>query len=257
MIQKIFFTVLMSFLLTGLYAQEAQKQEEQKEETKKEETKGVSPEIRAKVNKAKDRLLVEFGLNQLINRPDDVKFSGFSRSFNAYFTYDVVLGKSNFSIAPGAGIGTDNFYHKKNGIAWADNTHLKDTITSFPLLADSVAAKKSKLGLVHFDIPIEFRFRSKPNKKQASWKLAAGVKFGFLIGSKWKYKGEDLTTGAGEVKFKEIQVDNLNKFRYSVYLRGGYGVFNLFVNYQLSSVFQKDKGPQMHPLQFGIAICGL
>lgn len=245
--QKLFLTLFVSFFLLTVSAQE----------TTSETQKGVSPEVKAKVNKAKDRILLELGLNQMINAPSNVKFSALSRSFNAYFTYDVVFGKSNFSIAPGAGIGTDNFYHKKNGIAWSNNTHLKDTVTSFPTLSDSVTAKKSKLGLTYFDIPVEFRFRSTPNKKNTSWKLAAGFKFGFLIGSKWKYRGEDLTTGTGDVRFKEFKVEGLNKFRYSVYARGGYGIFNVFMNYQISSVFQKGKGPQMYPLQFGIAICGL
>ena len=245
--QKVFITILLGMILLSSYAQEE----------KKEITSGVSPEVKANVNKAKDRILIELGLNQMLKTPDDLKISAFSRSFNAYFTYDIVFGKSNFSIAPGAGFGTDNFYHKKNGISWSDNTHLKDSITSFPLLDSTVTAKKSKLGLVYFDIPVEFRYRSKPNKKNTSWKLAAGAKFGFLLASKWKYKGEDLTTGTGEVKFKEFKVEGLNKFRYGVYVRGGYGIFNLYFNYQISSVFQKGKGPQMYPLQFGVAICGL
>ena len=28
-------------------------------------------------------------------------------------------------------------------------------------------------------------------KTGMSWKIAVGFKFGFLVGSKWKYKGED------------------------------------------------------------------
>ncbi len=246
--QKVFITLLLGLVFLSSFAQEQTVTA----------TSGVSPEVKANINKAKDRVLIELGLNQMLKTPSDLKISALSRSFNAYFTYDVVFGKSNFSIAPGAGFGTDNFYHKKNGIAWNNNTHLKDTVTSFPVLGDSVSSKKSKLGLVYFDIPVEFRFRSKPNKKNTSWKLAAGAKFGFLLASKWKYKGEDPATGTGgEVKFKEFKVDGLNKFRYGVYVRGGYGIFNVYVNYQISSVFQKGKGPQMYPLQFGIAICGL
>lgn len=215
-------------------------------------TKGVSPEVKDKINKAKDRILLEFTLSQLLNKPSDLKVSGFSRGFNAYFTYDVVLGKSQFSIAPGAGIGTDNFYHKGNAIQWRG-----DTVTTFPKFADSISVKKSKLGLTYFDIPLEFRFRSKPNGKNTSWKLAAGFKVGFLLASKWKYKGDALDGGGDDVKFKQFGVANLNKIRYGVYVRGGYGMFNLFCHYSISSLFQKDKGPQMHPLTFGLAITGL
>jgi Outer membrane protein beta-barrel domain len=221
------------------------------EETPKE-PKGVSPEVKDKINKAKDRVLLEFSLSQLLNKPSDLKVSGFSRGFNAYFTYDVVLGKSRFSIAPGAGIGTDNFYHKGNSIKWH-----KDTVTTFPQIGDSISVKKSKLGLTYFDIPLEFRFRSKQNKKNTSWKLAAGFKVGFLLASKWKYKGENFDNSGENIKTKDFNVANLNKIRYGVYLRGGYGMFNVFCYYSISSLFQKDKGPQMHPLTFGLAITGL
>lgn len=245
---KYFLTIVLAVLVNFSFAQET---------AEAEPTKGISPEVKEKVNKAKDRVLLELTLNQLTNKPSDFKLSALSRGFNAYFLYDVVLGKSQFSIAPGAGIGTENYYHKKNGIAWSDNTHLYDSITSFPRLNDSIDVKKSKLGLTYFDIPIEFRFRTKPNKKGASWKVAAGFKVGFLLGSKWKYKGEDLNSMDGSVKFKEFSVDNINRIRYGTYLRFGYGLINVFANYSISSLFEEGKGPQMHPITFGIAITGL
>lgn len=239
------FTLILTMFFAGssLFAQETPDEKK---------TKGVSPEVKEKVNKAKDRILLEFTLQQLTNKPADLKISGFSRGFNAYFLYDVVISNSRFSVAPGAGIGTDNFYHKNNAIQWRG-----DSATSFPKIADSLEAKKSKLGLAYFDIPLELRFRSRPNGKNTSWKLAAGFRVGFLLASKWKYKGEALDGGGDDVKFKEFGVDNLQKIRYGVYLRGGYGMFNLFCHYSISSLFEQDKGPQMHPITFGLAITGL
>ena len=89
------FTLILTLFLAanGLFAQEP---------TSEKKTKGVSPEVQEKVNKAKDRILMEFTLQQLTNKPDDLKISGFSRGFNAYFLYDVVISKSRFSVAPGA-----------------------------------------------------------------------------------------------------------------------------------------------------------
>jgi hypothetical protein len=240
--------LIITLILAGMaiFAQETKI-----EEPKKEEKKGVSPEVKNKINKANDRILLELPFYYVLNQPSDLKI-GFSSGFNIYFTYDVVLGKSRFSIAPGAGFGTDNFSHKSNYIKWH-----KDTVTTFPKIGDSIDVKKSKLGVSYFDIPLEFRFRSKPNKKNTSWKLAAGFKIGFLMGSKWKYKGENFDNSGEKIKTKDYGVDNLSKIRYGVYLRGGYGMFNLFCYYSISSLFDKDKGPQMHPLSFGIAISGL
>jgi hypothetical protein len=112
--------------------------------------------------------------------------------------------------------------------------------------------------MTYIDIPLEFRVRGTPNKKTGwQWKLAAGFKFGFLVGSKWKYKGESLDNSGEDVKFKDVKVANMNKLRYGVYLRGGYGMFNLFCYYSLSNTFVANKGPKMNPIVFGLSINGL
>jgi hypothetical protein len=84
--------------------------------------------------------------------------------------------KKNFSFAAGVGFANENYYFKKYRLNWH-----KDTITKFVPFGDSINSKTSKLGLIYFDIPIEFRYRSKPSAKTGmSWKLAAGFKLGFF-----------------------------------------------------------------------------
>lgn len=207
-------------------------------------------EVKKQINKAKDRLVFDFTADILLNRPDSVEMKGLSRGFNVYFMYDLPLGKSRFSIAPGLGIGTSNYYFR--------SSLSQDSIgTTFTRISDDIDFKKSKIGLTYVDIPLEFRFRSKPNKKGSSWKLAAGFKAGLLIQNKWKYKGEDLSNNGEQVKFKVFGDDNLNRFRYGATIRGGYGMLNAFVYYSLSDLFKDNKGPSLTPLSFGISINGL
>ncbi len=220
----------------------------------------ISPSVKQRIGKAQDRIVIDLCLmNALFDKdgvrtPKDFKVSGFSRGINAYFMWDVPLGKKkNFAIAPGAGIGSENYYFKRYGMAWH-----KDSITRFYALGDSISSKKSKLNMTYFDIPLEVRYRSTPNAKTGqSWKLALGFKLGFLLGSKWKYVGEDLDNSGENVKFKDLKVANMAKLRYGVYIRGGYSLANLFFYYSLSETFNKGKGPTMHPLVFGISINGL
>lgn len=234
-------------LLTFLFASSLQAfaQDTATVETKVENTDDFI-EFKKDINKAKDRLVLDFSYDMLLNLPDSIKTSGFSRGFNAYFTYDIVLGKSRFSVAPGIGIGNNNYFMKYAVSSDSLGTH-------FNKFSDDIDVKKSKIALSYIDIPLELRFRSKLNKKGSSWKLAAGIKAGMMIQNKWKYKGEDF--GMGE-KFKTYDIENINKFRYGVMLRGGYGIVNLFAYYSLSDVFN-DKGPRMTPLSFGISINGL
>ncbi|MCZ2393900.1 MAG: PorT family protein [Chitinophagales bacterium] len=203
-------------------------------------------ELKKSINKSKDRLVVDFSYDMLLNLPDSIKMKGFSRGFNVYFTYDIVIGKSRFSIAPGIGIGNNNYFHKYSVSSDSVGTY-------FNRYPEGVNVKRSKLALSYADIPVEFRYRSAPNKKGSSWKLAAGIKAGMMIQNKLKYKGDD--TGKGE-KYKTFDIENINKFRYGVMIRGGYGIWNLFAYYSLSDVFN-SKGPKMTPLSFGISINGL
>lgn len=227
--------------------------------------KGISPQVKKRITSAKDRLVIELAMmNALIKKdggvtvPNDFKLAGFNRGINVYFMYDVLLGKKtkerHFSIAPGIGVGSENYYFKNYGMSWH-----RDTITRFYSFGDSISSKKSKLNMTYIDIPIEFRYRSTPNKKTGmSWKIAVGFKFGFLVGSKWKYKGEDPYKNDGEqVTLKDIKVANMSKFRYGPTIRGGYGPVSLFGYYSIGSAFATGKGPKFNPIVFGISINGL
>lgn len=227
--------------------------------------KGISAQVKKRITTAKDRLVIDLCMmNAIIKKdggvtvPNDFKLGGFNRGINVYFMYDVVLGKKtkpqHFSIAPGIGVGSENYYFKNYKLTW----HY-DSLTRFKPLGDSISSKNSKLNMTYIDIPIEFRYRSSPNKKTGmSWKIAVGFKFGFLVGSKWKYKGEDPNKGTnGEnVTIKDIKVANMSKFRYGPTIRGGYGPVSLFAYYSIGSAFT-TKGPKMNPIVFGISINGL
>ncbi|MCB0507767.1 MAG: porin family protein [Chitinophagales bacterium] len=228
---------------------------------------GISPQVKKRINTAKDRIVIDLAMmNAIIKKdggvtvPDDFKLQAFNRGINVYFMYDFLLGKKNtgkdrhFSIAPGLGVSSENYYFKSYGMSWH-----RDTVTRFYALGDSVSSKKSKLNMTYIDIPIEFRYRSTPNKKTGmSWKVALGFKLGFLVGSKWKYKGEDPYAKDGEsITFKDIKVANMSKFRYGPTIRGGYGPVSLFCYYSIGSAFSSGKGPKFNPIVFGLSINGL
>lgn len=214
-----------------------------------------SEQVKERVNKAKDRLVFELNSGYLLHDSDEgYTQKGFQRGFNIYFMYDVVIKESPISIAPGIGIGTENWYNE-NRLIFADSF---TTFTTFP---DSIGIKKSKIATTYIDIPLELRFRSKPNSKNWQWKLAAGFKIGFMLGNKWKYKGQEFRGIRNDtndnIKFKEHGIPNMERLRYGVTARGGYGPFNLHFYYGLSKLFEDGKGPDLQPIVFGISINGL
>lgn len=241
--------LLMLLCLTSSQMLSAQDETVEATSTPTAEKTEEFTEFKKNINKAKDRLVLDFTYDMALNLPDSIKMKGFSRGFNIYFTYDIVLGKSRFSVAPGLGIGTNNYFHNYSISSDSLGTY-------FNKIGDDIDVKKTKLALTYVDIPVELRFRSVPNKKGTSWKLAAGFKAGMMIQNKWKYKGEDFSNNGQDIKFKTYNIENVNKFRYGVMMRGGYGIWNVFAYYSLSDVFN-DKGPRLTPLSIGISINGL
>lgn len=199
-----------------------------------------------------DRIVMELNWNSWLNTPDGIEQRWFSRGLNVFFMYDLQLGNSPFSIAPGFGIGTDNVYHNGRFVA-------TDTQTVMVPIPDSVDVKGNKINTTYLEVPFEIRFRTKPNDKGRSWKIAAGVRGGLLISNHIKYRGEGATFGfpQAEVKYKEHNVPNLDNLRYGATFRVGYGPVNLHAYYGLSSLFESGQGPELVPFHIGLSINGL
>ncbi len=82
-----------------------------------------------------------------------------------------------------------------------------------------------------------------------------GFKFGFLVRGHTKYKGDDYIDGTTqEVIIKKKKLAFMEKNRYGFTGRIGYKWLNLWGYYQLSTLFEKGKGPEMYPISVGITI---
>ncbi len=219
----------------GLMAQEDKKD---KAPTEEKETKKVE---------SRDRLIFEIAHDNWLNQPDSLKTRWWGRGFNMYIMYDIPLFDSdNISVAPGVGIATTNVYHNSNLIL------LNDSLSYFRPIADNVNFRKNKLSTTAVDVPIELRFRTNPNKFNQSFKVALGVRVGYLLDAKTKYRGDE-ADGTGEIFIKDKLLPNISRVRYGTSLRVGYGNFNVFAFYSLSTLFDANRGPGIHPISVGIS----
>jgi len=201
---------------------------------------------------SRDRLIFEIGHANWNLTPGGTKIKWYSRAINFYFMYDVKLNKgANISIAPGVGIGTNVVGHNVNF-----ETNDED-ITFFTTIGDSLNYTRNNLSTNFFDIPLELRFRTNPDKFSRRWKAAVGFKGGYLFNGHSKYRGEDVTGTLPEVKFKNFSIENLNNLRYGYTLRLGYGNFNLVGFYSASPLFQLDRGPGIFPYYIGFSFNSL
>jgi hypothetical protein len=176
-----------------------------------------------------------------LKKPPDISTRAINQGVSVFGMYNYPFGESNVSIAIGLGTGFHNLYTK------GQIEDIKADTINFIKIPDSIDYKRYKLGLSYLDIPLEFRLKT--SKK---FRFAVGVKFGFLLDGKTKYKGN--REDGQLVTIKEKQVDNLQRFRFGPTLRVGYDWFNIYAYYQVTKVFEPGRGPDVYPLSVGITL---
>jgi hypothetical protein len=208
---------------------------------------------------------LELGVNRLTEKPNELKY-GFwgSRTLNTIYQYDMRIAKSKFSFHPGVGLSMERFkllsskqYFSNDTVSYVTPTLAYDGIGNTTFLpsanyiydddslaqinwASSFSLKKSMVALTYVDVPLEFRFSTMPDDPARSFKVAVGGRVGYLLNAhtKIKYK-ED-----GDLKnLKNTQHYNINRFRYSAYMKIYLGNFGIFGYYNLNPLFEDGKGP--------------
>jgi len=178
-----------------------------------------------------------------MDMPENTKARTINQGFLINLMYNHRIGDGGVSMAIGIGTSFHNLY---------SNTfipNIKADSISFERIGDSIDYKRSKLQTSYFDIPFEFRYRSKNG-----FRMAFGFKVGFLYDSKVKYVGERLSDDGVEVKWKNKGVKQLETVQYGPTIRFGYKWVNVFGYFALSKLFKEDRGPQTYPITVGIAL---
>jgi hypothetical protein len=193
--------------------------------------------------KTKKKFNVAIGMftDIYMNVPSGIKTRTINQGFQGYITYRVPFGKSNFGFAVGLGIAVHNMYGNFQVKSYSDSIVLKKIDTSY---------KRSKLTMPYLELPVEFNFATK-----YKFSMGLGFKVGYMLPAHTKYVGDDYiykTTDQLRVKFRNIQ--NLDRFEYGPTLRIGYKWFHLFGYYQLSSIFERGKGPDVYPITLGFLL---
>ena len=143
-------------------------------------------------------------------------------------------------LTTGLGIQWNRFALKNNVdvMVSADSTYGVENTT--------VDYKKNVLRSTYLQIPLLLEITTNKDNDKA-WHISAGVVGGIRIGSSLKTKWED----AGKTNKANY---NLNPFEAHATAIVGYGDISLYVNYGLTQVFEKDKGPNYAPVSAGILV---
>lgn len=180
-----------------------------------------------------------------LNTPDELELTNINRGVNLFLLYHHRFGKSNFGIASGLALASQNMYIKNAVLQTND-----DGVSFFKPIHDTIAHSKNKLNLNFVELPIEFSYKTKNHLT-----FALGAKAGFLISDKTKYNGQNYMGDANtDIKMKVLNNENILNYRLGAYAVIGYKWINLTAYYGLTGLFEENLGPEMSPLTIGVLI---
>ncbi len=181
--------------------------------------------------------------------PDSVNIKGYAPSVGVYINKDFPINNSNFSVSIGLGIGNSNIYLQDDQQMYfkdsSDDLRFYDTLGSY---------KKYKYNMAFVEAPIELRYFGNKYNRNKGFKTAVGIKVGNLISA---HTRRVYNEGGQKYREKLITKRFAESWRLTPYGRMGWGNFSLMVSYQVTSVFEIDKGPTVYPLSIGLCISGL
>jgi hypothetical protein len=209
-------------------------------------------------NRTGDHLMIQLSTDHWSGMPDSISShqSGFSRGFNAYVMLNKPFkGSPKLSLGIGLGISTSNISFKKMDV----DLKAAPGLLPFTALDSANHFKKYKLATSFLEIPLEFRYTSKPNNPNKSVKAALGLKVGTLVNA--HTKGKTLQDKNGTILNAFVEKENSKRFLNSTHFmataRVGYGIFSLFGSYQLNKLLKDGAGSDIKLYQIGITLSGL
>jgi hypothetical protein len=190
---------------------------------------------------------IDFGFNVALNKPAETEFkTAFfpTNALNLYYQYPIRFGKSKFSFNPGVGVSFERFKFTNGVTINRTPSGGRYEFVSASTRFTNSAIQKTVLSARYIDMPLEFRFDTKPEDVAHSFNFALGGRIGYLVDSMMKVKYE---TDSDKVTNKDKQNLGLTKFRYGVYTRLGIGPVNVFLVYNITPTFQAGIGPETTP----------
>lgn len=198
---------------------------------------------------------VEFGLSNYVT--SDYSFTlpagdnfmdlntGKSMNFNINFA-QLGLGLTrHLGFVTGVGFEFNSYFFDGNNNIMKDDDGV---IVEYDANLDGISLEKSKFTTSYFVVPVLIEAQI-PVSRGNTLNIAGGVIGGAKVGSKTKLVYFD----GGKEKIKEKDDYSLNVFRYGPTVRLGYESFQVYATYYMNGLFQDSKGPELYPLQVGVA----
>lgn len=192
-----------------------------------------------------DQFYLGITYNLFLNKPTGITQRNLSYGLQGGYIKDIPLNQRR-NVALGIGLGyAVNSYYTNLLASEVDGEVIYSAIgTDFDY-------KRSKIENHLVELPLEFRWRNSTPEEYRFWRIYAGVKFGYVFGSRSKFI-------SNEERISFTNNDTRN-FQYGLTLNVGYNTFNIHAYYSLVNLFNDgvplvDGGEDIlvRPLRIGI-----
>lgn len=167
--------------------------------------------------------------------------------------------KHHFGFVTGLGFEFNNYslsnnvwLNSKAGIIVAEDSLNYNERYTYGIHDSSFTYNKNKFKTMYITAPFLLDINTSSNIKK-TFHFAAGAIVGLNIGSYTKRVYND---GGKRIKDKNKGDLNVNPFKIALTSRFGVGKLNFFVTYNLTPLFENNKGPELYPVSCGITLIG-
>lgn len=187
-----------------------------------------------------------------------------------FYEQNIKFNKSGtFGMFSGLGLSWNNYRFSNAVMVTGDSASFQG------YFMEGVSVRKSKLTNLYLTLPVFFEVQTKSAKNKEKMHFAAGVVVGWRVRTHTKIYYNDANTlfnlrdpetgnllpyslqspaNSNRNIVKDYDSFHMRPFKLDAGIRAGWGIVNLYANYSLTSLFIKDKGPELYPFSVGIAL---
>lgn len=196
-----------------------------------------------------DRIAIDLKTDHWLETPAGIKTELYSIGVSAFLYKDIPLSKkSNFSIAYGIGLSSDNIHHNGTLIVTTNNIYNKKYTALTPY--NGLKPRINKITLNYIEVPFEIRLRtmnkSLEERRRFNFRFYPGFKVGYLMGNHTKVVTD-------HSKIKVYRTPNTLPYRYGPTLRIGFNKLSFVAFYSLTGIFEEGKGSELNTFSVGIS----
>ncbi len=187
---------------------------------------------------------------QLLNAPEQLEQKWNSNGWQLMFMWENLFARrSHWGIGYGPGF-SGNYWHTNLNI----KTNPGGAPNTYTYLAADSTYKTNRFSATYFDVPVEIRFRGNSDGKGRYFRFYFGGLVGYRINSSSHIK-------VGDYNVTYHGIGDLSRWRYGVFVRTGWWLFNAYVYYGINPVFEPFEAgegvegiDQMRSLSLGLSI---